>query len=52
MFLREEWTPFKIYLRTFNNKSLEIINGPVCSKSDLHKKKTKRRSITLVQRMP
>lgn len=52
MFLREEWLPFKIYLRTFNNKSLEIIHGPVCSMSDLHKKKTKRRSITLVQRMP
>lgn len=52
MFLREEWAPFKIYLRTFNNKSLDIIHGPVCSMSDLHKKKTKRRSITLVQRMP
>jgi len=52
MFLREEWAPFKIYLRTFNNKSLEIIHGPVCSMSDLNKKKTKRRSITLVQRMP
>ena len=52
MFLREEWAPFKIYLRTFNNKSLEIIHGPICSMSDLNKKKTKRRSITLVQRMP
>lgn len=52
MFLREEWAPFKIYLRTFNNKSLEIIHGPVCSMNDLHKKKTKRRSITLVQKMP
>jgi hypothetical protein len=52
MFLREEWLPFKLYLRTFNNKSLEIIHGPICSMSDLHKKKTKRKSITLVQRMP
>lgn len=51
MFLREEWAPFKMYLRTFNNKSLAIMHGPVCSMSDLHKKKTKRRSITLVQRL-
>lgn len=52
MFLREEWLPFKVFLRTFNNKSLDIIHGPVCSMSELHKKKSKRRSITLVQRMP
>jgi hypothetical protein len=52
MFLRDEWAPFKIYLRTFNNKSLDIIHGPVCSMSDLHKKKSKRKSITLVQKMP
>jgi hypothetical protein len=51
MFLRVEWATFKPYLRTFNNKSLEIIHGPICSISDLSKKKTKRRSITLVQRM-
>lgn len=51
MFLREEWLPFKVFLRTFNNKSLDIIHGPVCSMSELHKKKSKRRSITLVQRM-
>ena len=24
MFLREEWAPFKIYLRTFNNKSFDF----------------------------
>lgn len=51
MFLRKEWAPFKIYLRTFNNKSLEIIHGPICSMSELNKKKTKRKSITLVQRL-
>ncbi len=51
MFLRVEWATFRPYLRTFNNKSLEIIHGPICSISDLSKKKTKRRSITLVQRM-
>lgn len=52
LFLREEWSPFKIYLRTFNNKSLSIIHGPVTSMNELHKRRVKRRSITLVRRMP
>lgn len=52
MFLKEEWITFKPYLRTFNNKSLDIIHGPICSISELSKKKSKRRSITLVRRMP
>ncbi len=51
MFLKEDWGIFKPYLRTFNNKSLEIIHGPICSISELSKKKSKRRSITLVRRM-
>lgn len=51
LFLKEEWAPFKPYLRTFNNKSLEIIHGPVVSMSDFVKKRTKRRSITLVKRI-
>ena len=52
LFLKEEWIVFKPYLRTFNNKSLEIIHGPVCSMMELHKRRSKRRSITLVKRMP
>lgn len=51
MFLKEEWIIFKPYIRTFNNKSLNIIHGPICSISELSKKKSKRRSITLVRRM-
>lgn len=51
MFLKDDWGIFRPYLRTFNNKSLEIIHGPICSISELSKKKTKRRSITLVRRM-
>jgi hypothetical protein len=52
MFLKDEWTVFRPYLRTFNNKSLNIVHGPVCSISELAKKKSKRRSITLVRRLP
>ena len=51
MFLKEEWITFKPYLRTFNNKSLTIVHGPICSMLELSKRKGKRKSITLVKRM-
>lgn len=51
LFLKEEWQVFKPYLRTFMNKGLVILHGPVCSMSELHKKRSKRRSITLVKRI-
>ena len=52
LFLKEEWTLFRPYLRTFNNKSLVIVHGPVCSMAELNKRRSKRRSITLVKRLP
>lgn len=52
LFLRNEWTIFKPYLRTFNNKSLVILHGPVLSISELNKRRSKRKSITLVKRVP
>lgn len=52
LFLRQEWTIFKPYLRTFINKGLTIIHGPICSMNELHKRRSKRRSITLVKRLP
>ncbi len=52
LFLKDEWGVFKPYLRTFNNKSLTIIHGPIVSMTDFTKKRSKRRSITLVKRMP
>jgi hypothetical protein len=51
LFLREDWLPFKPYLRTFNNKGLSILHGPVISLGEIAKKRPKRRSITLVKRM-
>ena len=51
MFLKEDWVPFKRYLRTFNNKGLDILHGPVCSMNDSVARRSKRRSITLVKRM-
>lgn len=51
LFLKDEWAIFRPYLRTFNNKSLTILHGPTCSISDLNKRRSKRRSITLVKRI-
>ena len=51
IFLKGEWDIFKPYLKTFTNKDLEILHGPVCSLSDMGRKKSKRKSITLVRRV-
>ncbi len=51
IFLKKDWDLFKPCLRTFANKDLEILHGPVCSLADIALKKGKRKSITLVRRM-
>jgi hypothetical protein len=51
IFLKAEWDPFRGYIRTFVNKDLEILHGPVCSLSEMARKKSKRKSITLVRRI-
>ena len=51
IFLKQEWDPFKVYLRTFVNKDLQVLHGPVCSLVDIARKKSKRKSITLVRRV-
>jgi hypothetical protein len=51
IFLKDDWSKFRYTLRTFNNKELEIVHGPVCSLNNILTKKGKRRSITLVKRL-
>lgn len=51
IFLKSEWDPFRGTLKTFSNKDLEILHGPVCSLTEISKKKSKRKSITLVRRI-
>jgi hypothetical protein len=51
IFLKGEWELFKPYRRTFINKDLEILCGPICSLVDLARRKSKRKSITLVRRV-
>jgi hypothetical protein len=51
IFLKNEWVLFRPHLKTFVNKDLEILHGPACSLSEMAKKKSKRKSITLVRKM-
>jgi hypothetical protein len=51
IFLKSDWEPFRSCLRTFTNKDLEILHGPICSLSEIARKKSKRKSITLVRRV-
>jgi hypothetical protein len=51
IFLKQDWDQFRPYLRTFVNKDLEILHGPVCSLGDIGRKKSKRKSIVLVRRV-
>ena len=51
IFLKGEWDIFRPYLKTFVNKDLVILHGPVCSLADISAKKSKRKSITLVRRV-
>ena len=51
IFLKGDWDLFRPYLKTFTNKDLEILHGPVCSLSEMSRKKSKRKSITLVRRV-
>jgi hypothetical protein len=51
IFLRADWEPFRYTLRTFSNKDLEVLHGPVCSLMDIARRKSKRKSITLVRRI-
>jgi hypothetical protein len=52
VFLRTDWQPFRYSLKTMNSRDVEIKFGPAVSLKDIVGKKSKRRSITLVRRMP
>ena len=51
IFLKTEWDPFRPTLRTFINKDLAVLHGPVCSLLEMARKKSKRKSITRVRRL-
>ena len=49
LFLKDEWSVFKKYRTTFNNKTLVILSGPCTSLCNIVQKRTKRKSITLIK---
>jgi hypothetical protein len=51
IFLKGEWDIFRPCLKTFVNKDLDILYGPATSLAELSRKKSKRKSITLVRRV-
>jgi hypothetical protein len=52
VFLRHEWFPFRYSLKTMNSRDVEIKFGPYVSLREIAAKKSKRRSITLVRKLP
>lgn len=50
LFLKSEWDAFRVCLRTFNSKDVNIIHGPCVSLSELSQRKSKRKSITLIRK--
>ena len=49
IFMRGECDQFRGYLKTFANRDLEILHGPVCSLQSISSGRGKRRSITLLR---
>jgi hypothetical protein len=51
VFLKQEWSVFKVCLRTMNSKDVEIKMGPYVSLKEMATKRSKRKSITLVRKI-
>ena len=51
VFLKQDWTEFRVCLKTFNSKDVIIQHGPYVSLKEIASKRSKRRSITLVRRV-
>ena len=49
IFLRKDWDKFRPTLRTFVNKDLEILHGPCTSLGEIARKKSKRKSKSVVR---
>jgi len=51
IFLKQDWTEFRISLRTFNTKDVVIKFGPQVSISQIANKRIKRKQIVLVKKL-
>ena len=51
VFLKQDWQEFRLCIKVLNSKNVEIKYGPHVCLNDIGKKKSKRKSITLVRKM-
>ena len=51
IFLKGDWDQFRPYVRTVTTRDLVILHGPVCSLAEMSRRKSNRKSITLVRRL-
>lgn len=51
VFLKTDWTEFRVCLKTMNSKDVKIQFGPYVSLKEIAAKRSKRRSITLVRKV-
>ncbi len=51
VFLKQDWSMFRVCLRTMNSKDVEIKMGPYVSLKEIATKRSKRKSITLVRKI-
>jgi hypothetical protein len=49
IFLKQEMTAFRPYIKTFNAKDVEVLFGPIVNLSEIAEKRVKRKSIQLVR---
>ena len=52
IFIKDDWRPFRAILKTFNSKDVEIEFGPCVNLREIGHKRTKKKSITLVRKIP
>lgn len=52
LFLKTDWQPFKFSLKVFSSRDAQLEFGPYVSLKELVQKKYKRRSLTLVKKIP
>jgi hypothetical protein len=52
VFLKTDWAEFKPCVKTMNSKDVEVKVGPATSLKEMAQKRSKRRSITLIRRLP
>lgn len=49
LFLREDFKPFKVWLKTFAKKEATVVEGPIVNMMNLINRKLKRRTIQLLK---